>query len=351
LLKKELQHYRNIELNNDFILQGDSIPTLNLNSVSRYISQIKKQLQAFGDLPRTEQTDTFNVALAEGLKKYQARNGLTVSGALNKATLQSLKRPVNERIQQLIINMERCKWVPQTETKDYILVNIPAYMLYVYHLEKVLWSCHVVVGKSKPTSNTTIFNDEIEYIVFSPYWNVTPNIITHELLPVLKRNPSYLNKLHMEIVDSRGKHIAPASINWKQYKSSFPYIIRQRPGSNNALGKVKFIFPNSYDIYLHDTPQKSLFKEQSRDFSHGCIRVEKPLELAKFLLRDMPTFTDSLIVQLMNNGREKTVRLHSKAPIYIVYFTAWVTDRCILNFRDDIYRHDEKMSLLLFGKK
>jgi murein L,D-transpeptidase YcbB/YkuD len=351
LLKKELLKFKIIEKENDFISARDSIPILAIGSVSEYISQIKKQLFSLGDLKQNDLNDSFNEVLKAGIIKYQTRNGITSNGLLNKTTIQSLKIPIHERIEQIIINMERCKWVPQTESNDYVLINIPAYKLYVYHNQSLEWSCNVVVGKSKLTSNTIIFNDQIEYIVFSPYWNVTPNIITKELLPILKRNPNYLKKLNMEVVDRNGKYISSSSINWHQYQRSFPYIIRQKPGKNNSLGKVKFIFPNRYDIYMHDTPQKSLFNEQNRSFSHGCIRVEKPFELAKFLLRDMPNYNDILIRKLMNSAKEKYVRLQSKAPVFIVYFTAWVSNEGILNFRDDIYDHDSKMRKLLFGKK
>lgn len=350
LLKKKLLQYRDIEKKNDFILSNDSLPNLEMGSTSAYIKKIKRQLFELEDLSINDENDTFNTVLSEALKKYQNRNGLTATGKLNPKTIEALKRPIHELIQQIIINMERCKWVPQSETKDYVLVNIPAYKLYVYHQQKLEWSCNVVVGKSNIPNNTTIFNDQIEYIVFSPYWNVTQNIIVKELLPILKRKSNYLNQLQMEVIDHNGKHIANSSIQWKSYSSSFPYIIRQKPGKNNSLGKVKFIFPNQYNIYLHDTPQRFLFKEQNRDFSHGCIRVEKPFELVKFLMRDMPLYTDSLIMQLMNRGKEKTVRLQSKAPIYIVYFTAWVNKEGELNFRDDIYNHDAKMKTLLFGK-
>jgi murein L,D-transpeptidase YcbB/YkuD len=350
LLKKKLLQYREIEKKNDFIHSNDSLPKIELGSTSAYIKKVKRQLFELEDLSIKDENDTFNTVLSNAIKKYQHRNGLTATGELNSKTIAALKRPMHELIQQIIINMERCKWVPQSETKDYVLVNIPAYKLYVYHLQKLEWSCNVVVGKSKIPNNTTIFNDQIEYIVFSPYWNVTQNIIVKELLPTLKRKPNYLNQLQMEVIDLNGKHISNSRINWKSYNSSFPYIIRQKPGKNNSLGKVKFIFPNQYNIYLHDTPQRFLFNEQNRDFSHGCIRVEKPFELTKFLMRDMPLYTDSLIIQLMNRGKEKTVRLHSKAPIYIVYFTAWVSNEGELNFRDDIYNHDAKMKTLLFGK-
>jgi murein L,D-transpeptidase YcbB/YkuD len=348
LLKIYLKRYGDIEVNNTWVVLPNSIPELKLGNSSSVISAIKKQLYVFGDLKENDSTNLFNVGLMVAIQKFQNRNGIKSTGILNANTIAALRISIHERIEQLLINMERCKWVPVKQAGDYLVVNIPAFKLYVYQSDSLAWSCDVVVGKTLETSNTIIFNDSLEYIVFSPYWNVPISIINNDLLPTLKKKSNYLQRLNMEVVDNAGKKIKASSIQWKNYSNNFPYIIRQKPGNKNSLGLVKFIFPNKYDIYLHDTPQKYLFNENIRGFSHGCIRIEKPFELAKFLLKDNKIYTDERIRTLMNSGKQKFVKLKTKVPVFIAYFTAWVDSEGVLNFRDDIYHHDEKMRTVLF---
>jgi murein L,D-transpeptidase YcbB/YkuD len=229
-------------------------------------------------------------------------------------------------------------------------VNIPQFKMHVYDKGKLAWSCNVVVGK--PGANTVIFTKELRYIVFSPYWNVPPGILAKEVLPGLKRGAgSYLARQNMEIVSASGKVISPQSINFSKYSgSNFPYLVRQKPGGKNSLGKVKFLFPNEYNIYLHDTPARYLFGENKRSFSHGCIRVSEPKHLAQWLLRGDSTWTGKKIDDLMNAGKEKYVTLKEKVPVFIVYFTAFVDSKGRLNFCDDVYGHDAKLAETLFGR-
>ncbi|MBK7387851.1 MAG: L,D-transpeptidase family protein [Bacteroidetes bacterium] len=271
------------------------------------------------------------------------------NGLIEEKTLQQLSVPVHERIKQILINMERSRWVPAEQKGEYLVVNIPDFKLFVFQNDSLEWSCNVIVGESKVTNNTVIFNDNLEYIVFSPYWNIPKNILIKETLPAIKRNPDYLSSHNMEVVDVKGKPVASSSINWSQYKNNFPYIIRQKPGENNALGSVKFLFPNSYEIYMHDTPEKSLFGETTRTFSHGCIRLEEPYKLVKFLLREDTSWTDENIIASMYGGKQTFVKLKNKVPVFIAYFTAWVDRNGNMNFRNDVYSHDEKMKQLLFA--
>ncbi|MBP1653432.1 MAG: ErfK/YbiS/YcfS/YnhG family protein, partial [Bacteroidetes bacterium] len=215
---------------------------------------------------------------------------------------------------------------------------------------KLDWSCNVVVGK--PGANTVIFSNEVKYVVFAPYWNVPPGILQKEVLPAMRRNSGYLARNHMEVVTGNGKPVSAGSINWaKASASNFPYIIRQLPGGSNSLGKVKFLFPNEYNIYLHDTPSKGLFGENKRTFSHGCIRVSEPQHLAEWLLRKDSSWTKSKIVDAMNASKEKFVMLKQRVPVFIGYFTAFVDSEGRLNFRDDVYGHDAKLATTLFGTK
>jgi murein L,D-transpeptidase YcbB/YkuD len=318
LLKNFFKKYRAIEKNNQCKPLPDSIPEMKVGASSAFIPLIKNNLFLLDDLSFKDTSSIFNNNLIKALKHFQNRNGLIENGELTFKTIQLLKKPISDLIQQILINMERSKWVPESQAGDYLVVNIPAYKLYVYQNQSLQWSCNVVVGKSKVTNNTVIFNDNLEYIVFSPFWNVTSNILIKELLPALKRNRRYLSRLNMEVVDNKGKLIPTSSIRWKTYHTSFPYIVRQKPGVNNSLGLVKFIFPNSFDIYMHDSPQKSLFNEQERDFSHGCIRIEKPLELSKFLLRNDTSYTEDKILKLMHGGKQTYVKLKSKVYLLCI---------------------------------
>ena len=348
LLKTFLEKFKNIQRNNTWIVLPSSILQLKLGINLPVISSIKKQLYVFEDLKINDTTTLFNDDLKVAIQKFQKRNGIESTGVIDTKTIEALRITMPEHIQKIMINMERCKWVPAQQNGDYLVVNIPAYKLYVYQNDSLKWSCDVVVGKTLETSNTVIFSDSLEYVVFSPYWNVPNSIVVKDLIPALKKNRNYLQRLNMEVVDNTGNLVKASSIHWKNYSNNFPFIIRQKPGAKNSLGLVKFIFPNKYDIYLHDTPQKYLFDETARGFSHGCIRIEKPFELAKFLLRTNKIYTDEKIHQLMNSGKQTYVKLKTKVPVYIGYFTAWVDREGVLNFRDDIYHYDEKMKALLF---
>ncbi|MBK8415887.1 MAG: L,D-transpeptidase family protein [Bacteroidetes bacterium] len=349
LLKKHLIKYNDIEKRGGWKVSFQKGIELKKGDTSSVITAIKEQLCMMGDLAVTDSTNFFNDELVSAVKKFQKRHGLKENGLIEEKTLQQLSVPVHERIKQILINMERSRWVPAEQKGEYLVVNIPDFKLFVFQNDSLEWSCNVIVGESKVTNNTVIFNDNLEYIVFSPYWNIPKNILIKETLPAIKRNPDYLSSHNMEVVDVKGKPVASSSINWSQYKNNFPYIIRQKPGENNALGSVKFLFPNSYEIYMHDTPEKSLFGETTRTFSHGCIRLEEPYKLVKFLLREDTSWTDENIIASMYGGKQTFVKLKNKVPVFIAYFTAWVDRNGNMNFRNDVYSHDEKMKQLLFA--
>jgi murein L,D-transpeptidase YcbB/YkuD len=317
---------------------------------SAVIAGVKARLQLLGDLKEKDTTARFTPLLDSALRNYQFRMGHKVDGVIRQQTLDALNRPLEHYMHQLLLNMERLRWVPVEVSTDYILVNIPEFKMHVYESGKLAWSCNVVVGT--PGASTVIFSREMKYVVFSPYWNVPPGILGNEVLPGIRRSGgSYLARHNMEVVGSSGKVISPGSVNWSKYKgSNFPYIVRQKPGGSNSLGKVKFLFPNEYNIYLHDTPSRSLFTETKRTFSHGCIRVQEPKRLAQWLLRNDSSWTEQKIDAAMNASKEKYVTLKEKVPVFIGYFTAWVNSKGQLNFRDDVYGHDAKLSKLLFGK-
>lgn len=353
LLRDELQKLAVIVKKNpswDSLKVADKKKTFKVGDSSVLIPIVKQRLSLLGDFKEKDTSGIFTPMLDSALKTYQARMGHKPDGIIRQQTLDALNRPLEHYMHQLMLNMERLRWVPVEVTTDYILVNIPEFKMHVYEDGKLAWDCNVVVGTQG--NSTVIFSREMKYIVFSPYWNVPPGILGKEVLPGIKRSGNgYLNRLNMEIVGASGKVISPGSINLSKYSgNNFPYVVRQKPGGANSLGKVKFLFPNEYNIYLHDTPSKGLFNETKRSFSHGCIRVSEPKHLAQWLLRKDSSWTEAKIDAAMNAGKEKYVTLKQTVPVYIGYFTAWVNSKGQLNFRDDVYGHDTRLAKLLFGK-
>lgn len=294
------------------------------------ITALKQQLQLTGDMPPGDTSQLFDNNLANALSHYQERLGLKPTGTLTAATIKELNVPAHTRLEQILMNMDRMRWTPADPVGNLIVVNIPEFKLHLFEGPKQAFEMVVVVGKEG--HNTMMFNGELNQIVFSPYWNVPPSIVRNEILPAMERNPDYLASQDMEIVNTDG---------------DLP-VIRQRPGPKNALGKVKFLFPNSFNIYFHDTPSKSLFEKDKRAFSHGCIRLKEPEKMATYLLRDQPEWTPEKIREAMNSGTEKFVRLTQPIPVIITYYTAWVSRNGKLNFREDIYDHDKKLAAKMF---
>ncbi len=298
----------------------------------------------------TPQNRVYDPQLAAAVKNFQIRHGLKPDGVVGGETLRVMNIPIEERIDQIILNMERWRWVPKRFEDKYVFVNIPEYMLHVFEKGKEVLNMKVVVGKEMHA--TPVFSDKLEYIVFYPYWNITPQILTEEIAPAQAQNPNYLARNDMELVKDIGNNkvqVLPASsVDWYSVDENFKYRVRQRPGSKNPLGFVKFIFPNEHNVYLHDTPSDHLFNQAERGFSHGCIRLEKPFELAQYLLKDQKQWTPSAIKAAMHGGEEKYVNLSAKVPVYIVYFTAWVDDAGAVHFRDDVYGHDRDLEMAYF---
>lgn len=352
LLRDELQKLGTLVKSNprwDSLKIEKKTVTFKSGDSSTVIGGVKARLQLLGDLKEKDSSLLFTPLLDSALRTYQSRMGHKADGVIRQQTLDALNRPLTHYMHQLLLNMERLRWVPVEVSTDYILVNIPEFRMHAYEAGKLAWSCNVVVGT--PGASTVIFSREMKYVVFSPYWNVPPGILRNEVLPGIRSNRSYLSRHNMEVVGASGKVISPGSINWSQYKgSNFPYIVRQKPGGANALGKVKFLFPNEYNIYLHDTPSRNLFSETRRTFSHGCIRVQEPKRLALWLLRNDSSWTEKKVDAAMSAGKEKYVTLKETIPVFIGYFTAWVNSQGQLNFRDDVYGHDAKLARLLFGK-
>ncbi|HRH66283.1 MAG TPA: L,D-transpeptidase family protein [Bacteroidia bacterium] len=348
-LKEQLDKYARLVCFEEWPVIPEPEKELKAGESDSSLLLIKNRLHVLGDLDALDSSLVFSETLQEGIRKFQSRFGIEQNGRLVKQVYDELNVSLNSRIHQILINMERCRWLPERPYGPHILINIPEFKLHVYEKEQVLWECNVIVGKT--TTNTVIFTDSLEYIVFCPYWNVPKTIVRDEIVPEMVKNPSYLKKHKMEIITYGSPYlsVSPSSVNWNNYlQATFPYMIRQQPGATNALGRIKFLFPNNYNIYLHDTPEKSLFARQARSFSHGCIRIEEPLKLAEYLLETDSAWSKDKIWKAMTAGKEKHVKLKRKIPVYILYFTAWVDEQGLLNFRKDLYGHDNKMEQVLF---
>jgi len=291
----------------------------------------------------------YDNALVEAVKRFQARQGLDVDGVIGSTTIVAMNVPIQERINSIILAMERLRWMPEDLGQQHLIVNIAGFELRRVTAGKIEERMAVVVGK--PYHRTPVFSDRIRFLEFNPYWNVPPDIAVNEELPVLRKNPAGLSAQGFEVV--RGDQVTdPSSIDWSSIGAGhFPYQLRQRPGPNNALGRVKFMFPNSHDVYLHDSPAHNLFERNVRAFSHGCIRLSRPLELAEQVLRvgGVQGWTKDRINDVVASAKTTVVNLREPLPVHITYLTAWADDG-VVNFRQDIYGHDAKLLAALEGK-
>jgi murein L,D-transpeptidase YcbB/YkuD len=289
----------------------------------------------------------YDDALEAVVQSFQARHGIDPDGIVGNATIAALNVPVEDRIEEIVVAMERWRWMPDDLGADHVMVNIAGYELSLVRAGKLTDKMAVVVGK--PYSRTPVFSDAIRYVELNPYWNVPGGIAIKEELPILKKNPGSLAATGFEVV--RGGQAVPVSqIDWSQYgASNFPFQLRQKPGPKNALGRAKFVFPNKFDVYLHDTPSHGLFDKSDRAFSHGCIRLSRPVDLAEEVLTDVPGWNRPRIDQVIAGGKNTVVNLVHPLPIHITYLTAWVANGQV-NFRSDVYEQDAKLIDALSGR-
>jgi murein L,D-transpeptidase YcbB/YkuD len=331
-LKGQLQKY--VDLNKRGTLP--TIPaearSLKKGKSSPHVPVLKQYLQMTGDMAGNDTSTVFNDDLAEAITQIQERFGMKGTGVPGKELIAEMNVPLRDRIEQILINMGRMRWMPSQPNGTLIIINIPEFILHLFEDGKKQFDMNVVVGKDG--HSTTQFTGTINQIVFAPYWNIPPRIVTNEILPEIEKNKHYLEENEMEDQGDKDGDGIPD--------------IRQLPGDKNALGKVKFLFPNSFDIYLHDTPAKSLFNQTKRAFSHGCIRLADAQKMAEYLLRNDPDWDATKISDAMNAKEQKVVKLKDKAEVFITYHTAWVDDEGRLNFRGDVYGHDKKIKGMLF---
>lgn len=317
-LKKARDKYQTISKKGGWeMIRCDTQTILKLGSIEPTVTAVRKRLFAEGYLNSDSQSAVFDEELLYALNRYKNRHNQPNDSIISQAVITSMNIPVAERINTIEVNLERARLVTPDKSGHYIAVNIPAFKLYYFREGKLVLDSKVVVGKE--ATKTVVFNSVMDQIIFSPYWNIPNSIVQKEILPSIRKNPKKFSQMRLE---------------WHNGK------LRQKPGPGNALGLVKFVFPNSNNIYLHDTPLKDYFKAEKRTFSHGCIRVEKACELAVNIMEYDFGWTEAQTTKAMASGKEEVHKLLTKIPVYIAYFTAWADDDGNVAFYADIYGHD-----------
>ncbi|WP_456462769.1 L,D-transpeptidase family protein [Reichenbachiella sp.] len=345
VLKKQLAVYKNLAASGGWetIPEG---PTLKVGMTdSIRIPKLIDRLVISGDLVLMKNNNyELNTMIEGALKKYQTRNGLEVDGALGKQTTESLNIPIEERINQILINLERYRWIAQDLGEHYVIVNIADFQMQVFRQGNLTFEENVIVGKT--FRKTPVFSSKMTYMVLNPYWVVPPTILFQDFLPEIQKNPAFLTAKNIKVLKGFGSGaniVDPTTVDWKQYsKNNFPFTLRQDPGPTNALGQVKFIFPNNYNVYIHDTPSKEMFQRADRAFSSGCIRLKNPMNFTHYLIKDNPKWNKEAIDKIMREGKEYTIFLDKPVNVHILYLTSWV-EKGELQFRKDIYNRDQPL--------
>ncbi|MFH7326474.1 murein L,D-transpeptidase [Desulfurivibrio sp. C05AmB] len=322
-------------------------PTLRKGDSSERVIALRERLMLAGDLAPHAPAEAayFDALLEDAVKSFQLRHSLDPDGIVGRETLADLNVSIEQRLIQSMINLERWRWMPEFGTERYILVNIANFELNVFERNEPVMNMRVIVGRHY--RQTPVFTGTMTYLVLNPYWNVPPGIAVNDILPEVKKELNYLAENNMRVFQGWGAsavQVDPATVDWQAITArNLPYRFRQDPGPDNALGRVKFMFPNKYHVYLHDTPRRELFWKVARDFSSGCIRVEKPFELAEYLLSDRPEWTRERIEATIATNVERTVTINRPIPVHLSYWTAWADQDGTINFRRDIYRRDERL--------
>ncbi|MGI9236845.1 MAG: L,D-transpeptidase family protein [Woeseiaceae bacterium] len=340
-LRVALKEYRQIEADGGW----PSIPegaTLKVGMSDERVPVLAARLAITGDMgPQRSVGETYTEDLEGGVRAFQGRHGLETDGAIGPATLAALNVPVETRIDQLRINLERARWVMGGIKDDFIVVNVAGFRAYLVSDRKVTWETRVQVGR--PYHQTPVFRDEITYVVMNPTWTVPYSIASKEMLPRIQNDPDYFKSRTFDVRNRAGENVDPEKIDWSQLsRGNLPYTFVQRPGPRNALGRIKFIFPNKYAVYLHDTPSKSLFGRSERAFSHGCIRTQNPFDLAEILLKPKGWDRSRIDAQI-ESLESKTVHLAEPLPVLLLYWTADVGPNGERHFYKDVYERDEKV--------
>jgi len=306
---------------------------------------VRERLRATGDLQEPGGDELFDPDLERAVRRFQTRLGLEADGVVGKKTRSALAVPVADRISQIIVNMERWRWMPRDLGLRYILVNMAGFDLRAFEGGREALGMRVIVGRAY--RRTPSFGKSMTYLVFHPHWNIPPKLAVLDVLPKVRKDPNHLSKEGIRVFSGWGpgaSELDPDAIDWSMVpRRPFPFKLRQDPGPRNALGRIKFMLPNRFDVYLHDTPHRELFRRAVRTFSSGCIRLEKPLDLAAFVLKPDPRWDPDRIQEAVESFEQKTVSLTRPIPVYVVYWTAWVEEDGTVHFRDDVYGRDKRL--------
>jgi len=324
-------------------------PTLRKGDEDPRIPIVRARLAATGDLPAGESPGPalFDERLERSVRAFQVRHALAADGVVGKDTLSAMNAPVERRIDQLRASLERLRWVNHEAADTLVAVNIAGFRTAFYRRGELVWSTRAMVGTTY--RQTPVFRGQIAYMEFNPTWTIPPGIVRNDVLPAVKKDPGYLEARSIRVIDRDGVIVDPWSVDWRQYRSSVPFTLRQDPGPGNALGRVKFIFPNPHLVFLHDTPSTELFEKPERAFSSGCIRVEDPLRLAELLLDDPERYSRSALEAMVDSKATRRVQLRPNVPIVIVYLTASMAADGSVLFHRDIYDRDQRVLDALDG--
>ena len=298
------------------------------------VPALRARLRAEKLLGAAGQGQHYDAALAASVMNFQRRQGLSADGAVGRGTLAALNVPVAARIATLRLNLERLRWIFRDFSPEFVVVNVAGFNAAYVKQGKTLWLGRAIVGK--PFRQTPLFKAQITYLEFNPTWTVPPTILREDMLPKIRTNRHYLQQKNLEVIDGAGRVIDPARVDWQR----FTYTLRQKPGPTNALGQVKFIFPNQHSVYLHDTPARELFAQSERAFSSGCIRVEHAMDLAEILLQDPLKWNRATLAAVVAEGRTTRVNLPRKVPVMLLYLTAFPAPDGAIQFRHDLYARD-----------
>lgn len=348
-MKVALKNYRELEAQGGWsaIAEGK---TLKIGMQGVRVKQLRNRLVVTGDLPLEKLTgDVFDEDLELAVKHFQIRHSMHDDGAVGPATLRALNVPIEQRIDQIRVNLERMRWMMHGLPETFVIADIAGYELYYVKDSQLAWRTRTQVGK--PYRETPVFRGDIKYMEFNPTWTVPPGILEKDILPKLKENPAYLERKRLQVLTRSGKVVNPNTIDWNKYTArNFPYVLRQTPGPHNALGQVKFIFPNKHFVFIHDTPSRSFYDRSTRTFSSGCIRVENPLKLAELLLEEKPDWDRTRINKVIAAGKTKRVNLKQKTPVLLFYWTVTIEEDDSVRFKEDPYGRDARVLASLDGK-
>jgi L,D-transpeptidase YcbB len=338
-IKQELARYRSIAVNEETLIPAG--PSLRLGDSDLRVLALRARLKQAGDLVADAPVDSmhFDADVENAVKLFQERMGLIADGVAGKTTLQELNVSIATRIKQLRVNLDRGRVLLHDLPNEFVVVNVAGYSIALIRGEEVVWKARAQVGK--PYRQTPIFRSNINYLVLNPTWTVPPGIIEKDILPEARRSANAFTRRGLKVIDRDGHEIDPVTVDWSRFKTGYiPYTLRQDPGPTNALGRVKFMFPNDYQVYLHDTPSKGLFERADRSFSSGCVRVEHALELAELLLQQQRGWDQAAIARTIERGELQNITLTRKIPVLLTYWTAWVDAQGRVNFRRDVYEKD-----------